>query len=69
MLHPSDTDTTVLWNETLERYVMYTRMMRHGRRWIGRAEAEDFMHWTPVVPDYLARLEDPPDYDFYLKRL
>ena len=66
MLHPSDTDTTVLWNETLERYVMYTRMMCNGRRWIGRAEAEDFMHWTPVIPIISPRLDDPPDYDFYL---
>ena len=32
MLHPSDTDTTVLWDEGLGKYVMYTRMFRSGRR-------------------------------------
>jgi len=66
MMHMSDTDTTVLWDESIERYVMYTRMMRQGRRWIGRAEAEDFMHWGPVEPIIWPRLDDPPDYDFYL---
>lgn len=66
MLHPSDTDTTVLWDEVLQRYVMYTRMFRDGRRWIGRAEAEDFMDWGPVEPIIWPRLDDPPDYDFYL---
>ena len=66
MLHPSDTDTTVLWDEALGRYVMYTRMVRDGRRWIGRAEAEDFRRWGPVEPVIWPRLDDPPDYDFYL---
>jgi len=66
MLHPSDTDTTVLWDPDIERYVMYTRMMRQGRRWVGRAEAQDFMHWGPVEPLFWPRLDDPPDYDIYL---
>ncbi len=66
MLHPSDTDTTVLWDDALNRYVMYTRMFRDGRRWVGRAEADDFMHWGPVEPIIWPRLDDPPDYDFYL---
>ena len=66
MLHPSDTDTTVLWDEGLQKYVMYTRMFRDGRRWIGRAESEDFGHWSPVEPIVWPRLDDPPDRDFYL---
>jgi hypothetical protein len=66
MLHPSDTDTTVLWDEGLGKYVMYTRMFRNRRRWIGRAEADDFMDWGPVEPIIWPRLDDPPDYDFYL---
>jgi len=66
MLHPSDTDTTVLWDESLGRYVMYTRMVREGRRWIGRAETEDFCRWGPVEPVVWPRLDDPLDYDFYL---
>jgi len=64
--HASDTDTTVLWDERIERYVMFTRLMRDGRRWIGRAEAEHFHHWGPVQPVVWPRLDDPPDYDFYL---
>lgn len=66
MFHMSDTDTTVLWDDTLDRYVMYSRMYREARRWIGRAESEDFRHWTPVTPVVWPRLDDPPDYDFYL---
>jgi hypothetical protein len=66
LVHPSDTDTTVLWDAGIERYVMYTRMMREGRRWIGRAESEDFRRWGPVQPVIWPRLDDPPDYDFYL---
>ena len=38
----------------------------HGRRWIGRAEAGDFLHWGPIEPIIWPRLDDPPDYDFYL---
>ena len=66
LLHPSDTDTTVFWDEVLRKYVMYTRMFRDERRWIGRAESDDFAHWGPVVPIIWPRLDDPPDYDFYL---
>ena len=66
MMHPSDTDTTVYWDAEIERYVMYTRMYREGRRWIGRAEAEDFFSWGPIAPVVWPRLDDPPDYDFYL---
>ncbi len=65
-LHPSDTDTTVFWDEHLSVYVMYTRLFRDGRRWIGRAEARDFAHWGPVEPAIWPRLDDPPDYDYYL---
>jgi hypothetical protein len=66
MLHPSDTDTTVLWDESLNTYVMYTRLFREGRRWVGRAEAEEFTRWRPVEPVIWPRLDDPPDYDVYL---
>ena len=66
MLHPSDTDTTVLWDEALRKYVMFTRMFREERRWIGRAEADDFRDWGPVVPLLWPSLEEPPDRDLYL---
>lgn len=66
MMHPSDTDTTIYWDEGIGRYVMYTRMYRQARRWIGRAEAEDLFHWGPIEPVVWPRLDDPPDHDFYL---
>jgi hypothetical protein len=66
MLHPSDTDTTVVWDAALRKYVMYTRMVRDSRRWIGRAEADEFTRWGPVEPIIWPRLDNPPDYDFYL---
>ncbi|MFH1566384.1 MAG: hypothetical protein ABIL09_00175 [Gemmatimonadota bacterium] len=66
MLHPSDTDTTMLWDEALGKYVMFTRMFREDRRWIGRAEADDFRDWGPVVPLLWPSLDEPPDRDLYL---
>ena len=65
-LHPSDTDTTVLWDETLESYVMYTRLFRDDRRWIGRGETRDFQNWGPIRPVMWPPLDAPPDRDLYL---
>ena len=66
MFHHSDTDTTVLWDEALGKYVMYTRLFKEDRRLIGRAEARDFWNWGPVEAVVRPRLDQPPDYDFYL---
>ena len=66
MIHHSDTDTTVLWDENLGKYVIYTRMFRDDRRWIGRAEADDFREWTPVTPLIWPTPSQPPDRDYYL---
>lgn len=66
MIHASDTDTTVFWDRTLEKYVMFTRMFRHNRRWIGRAEAADFREWGPVEPVLGPSLDMPSDRDLYL---
>lgn len=66
MVHMSDTDTTVTYNEWLGRYVMYTRLYDQERRGIGRAEAEDFWHWGPVQPLISARLDGPLSDDIYL---
>jgi hypothetical protein len=66
MLHASDTDTTVFRDEAMGAYVMYTRLFRDERRWIGRAEADDFHRWGPVEPIVWPRLDDPPDHDYYL---
>jgi hypothetical protein len=66
MFHLSDTDTTIVRDEGLGKYVMFTRMFRESQRWIGRAESLDFREWTPVQPVIWPRLDDPCDYDFYL---
>jgi len=66
LMHHSDTDTTVYWDAALAKYVLYTRMFREDRRWIGRAESDDFRHWGPIEPIIWPRLDDPPDYDLYL---
>jgi hypothetical protein len=50
LVHHSDTDTTVYCDAWLGRYVMYTRLYWQERRWVGRAEAEDFRRWGPVEP-------------------
>lgn len=66
MIHKSDTDTTVYWDEWLGRYVMYTRLYIQDRRWVGRAEAEDFRHWGPVQPLLWPSLDGPLSDDIYL---
>ena len=65
MILPGDTDTTVYYDTWLERYVMYTRLYVHDRRWIGRAEAEDFRRWGPVEPLIWPSLHWPYSYDVY----
>ena len=66
MMHSSDTDTTVYYEEGIRKYVLYTRMYRHDRRWVGRAESEDFFHWEPIHPLIWPSLSDPMDDDVYL---
>lgn len=66
LMHPSDTDTTITYDAWLQRYVLYTRLFRQDRRWIGRAESEDFWHWGPIEPVVQPDLADRPDRDIYL---
>jgi hypothetical protein len=65
MVHKSDTDTSVYYDEWLQKYVMYTRLYRHDRRWVGRAEADDFRHWGPVEPLLWPTLDDHVADDIY----
>ena len=65
MVHFGDTDNTVCYDSSLGRYVLYTRMFRNGRRWIGRAETDDFLRWPYVEPIIGPRLDDPIDDDIY----
>lgn len=66
MVHGSDTDTTVTYDPALGQYVLYTRTFRSDRRGIGRAESDDFWHWSPVRPLLWAPLDSPADHDIYL---
>ncbi|MBI4024722.1 MAG: hypothetical protein HY360_07045 [Verrucomicrobia bacterium] len=65
LIHKSDTDTSVYYDSWLERYVMYTRLYWQDRRWIGRAEAEDFRRWGPVEPLVWPRLDGSMSDDIY----
>ena len=66
MMHVSDTDTNVTYDPLIDRYVLYTRLYRQDRRWVGRAESEDFYHWGPIEPMLWPGLDDSPDFDIYL---
>ena len=65
MIHKSDTDTSVYYDSALGRYVMYTRLYWQDRRWIARAETEDFRRWGPVSPLIWPRLDGPLTDDVY----
>lgn len=63
--HYSDTDTRVVYNEWLGKYVMYTRLYLLERRMVAIAEAEDFRKWEPVRPLLWPGLEEPLSTDVY----
>jgi hypothetical protein len=65
MVHMSDTDTSIYYDTWLGRYVMYSRLYWQERRWIGRAEAEDFHHWGPVNPLIWPSLDGSLSDDIY----
>lgn len=65
LVHLSDTDTSVYYDSWIDRYVMYTRLYWQERRWIGRAEAQDFCDWGPVEPLIWPSLDEPFSYDIY----
>ena len=65
-VHHSDTDTTVFWDEWLEKYVMYTRIYPTSRRAIGKAESADFYNWNPIEPLVSPQLEWSITDDVYL---
>lgn len=65
MVHQSDTDTNIYYDTWLERYVIYTRLYWQERRWVGRAEAEDFTCWSPVQPLLWPQLDWSFSTDIY----
>ena len=64
-VHKSDTDTTVVYDESLGKYVMYTRLYPGQRRMVAICEAENFREWGPVRPLIWAGLEESPSTDVY----
>jgi hypothetical protein len=64
-VHKSDTDTTVLYDESLGGYVMYTRLYPLERRVVAICEAKDFRRWGPVRPLLWPGLEEPQSTDIY----
>ena len=65
MIHKGDTDTTVYYDANLRKYVMYTRLFKQGRRWVGRAETSDFRQWEGVMPLLWPDLDRPLSDDIY----
>jgi len=63
--HHSDTDTTVVYNEWLGKYVMYTRLYLTERRMVAVAEASDFRKWEPVQPLLWPGFDEPLSTDIY----
>ena len=59
MIHMSDTDSAVYFDEYLGRYVFYTRWYNDERRSVGRTESDDFRHWDPVMPCLEVPLDNP----------
>ena len=77
---PFDAFNIVFWDDYLERYVAYVRRRIRRRfpkdkrfpseptalRYVGRAESEDFVHWTsPEVVVLGPDGQDPPEADYY----
>ncbi len=66
MLHMSDTDTSLFYDEWWGKYVMYVRISHNGGRAVGRTESDDFWHWGPIYPVVWPRLDGPVNNDIYL---
>jgi len=66
MVNFMDSDTTVLFDEWLGKYVMYTRLYPTMRRVIGISESDDFRHWNGVRPLVWPRLSEHFSTDIYL---
>lgn len=64
-VHKSDTDTSVYYDQPRGKYVMYTRLFKQNRRWIGRMESDDFRRWSPVEPLLLPPLDGSLCDDLY----
>jgi hypothetical protein len=65
MIHQSDTQSTVYYDEVLKRYVGYYRTLLMDRRGIGRAETEDMRRWPVPETVLWPHPDDDPSDDYY----
>lgn len=65
MISKGDTPITITYDDYLGKYLMYSRQYPLRRRMVGRAESDDFRHWTPLVAVIGAGLEEPLCMDVY----
>ena len=63
----ADTQNVCRYDETLGKYVLYTRQRdgRMQRRGINRSESADFRNFPPSEPVFETSPLDPPDWDLY----
>lgn len=66
MYYGGDTDTTLYYDNYLRKYVLYTRQYIQERRWVGRAESDDFRNWGPIESIIWPSLDWPFSHDIYL---
>lgn len=65
--HMSDTQTTVYYDEILDRYVAYFRLLYMNHRAIGRVEAADLAAWpVPKLALFPEPMHDRPGDDYYI---
>ena len=57
-----DSQNLAFWDRNRNKYVAYFRTSHRGVRAIGRAESDDFRHWSPTTP---IELGDTPPEHFY----
>jgi len=60
-----DTPNTITYDPYLGKYVIYSRLYPLRRRMVGRAESDDFRHWTPLRPVVWPSLRESLATDVY----
>mgnify|MGYP001212194884 CR=1 FL=1 len=63
MMYCSDQMNVCFYDTKLKRYIGYFRMLRAGRRSVGRSETDDFRKWPTPYPCLEVTLSDHPSDD------
>ncbi|MDR2981569.1 MAG: hypothetical protein LBV12_04900 [Puniceicoccales bacterium] len=63
MMYCSDQMNVCFWDDSIKKYVGYFRMLRAGRRSVGRSETEDFRKWPTPYPCLEVPLTTHPSDD------